>query len=193
MAGHKFHPTVLREYDIRGTVGQTLSTADARAIGRAFGTLVQREGKGPKAVCVGYDGRLSSPSLEAALVQGLTEAGIEVWRVGRGPTPLLYFAVFHLKAGGGIMVTGSHNPKDQNGFKFMFGTHSFFGDDIARLGKLATAGDYVSGTGKAKEISVTDAYVDVLAAALPKDAAKLGTVAWDAGNGAAAVWRPMDA
>ncbi len=184
MAGHKFHHTVLREYDIRGTVGQTLSALDAHAIGRAFGTLVVREGKGPKVVCVGYDGRLSSPELEAGLVRGLTESGVDVVRIGLGPTPMLYFSVFHLKAGGGIMVTGSHNPKDQNGFKFMFGTHSFFGEDITRLGKLASAGDYVSGAGTAKEVRVNEAYVDTLAAALPKGIS-LGTVAWDPGNGAA--------
>ena len=82
MAGHKFHHTVLREYDIRATVGQTLSALDAHAIGRAFGTLVVREGKGPKVVCVGYDGRLSSPELEAGLVRGLTESGVDVVRIG---------------------------------------------------------------------------------------------------------------
>src|SRR6185295_9259778 len=141
---------ILREYDIRGTVGKTLGVADAYAIGRAFGTVVLREGKGPKAVCVGYDGRLSSPELEAALVRGLTESGVEAWRVGRGPTPLLYFSVFHLRAGGGIMVTGSHNPKDENGFKFMYGTRSFYGENIVRLGKIAAAGDYATGEAPAK-------------------------------------------
>jgi len=117
MAGHRFHPTVLREYDIRGIVGQTLSAADADAVGRAFATLVREAGGGT--VCIGYDGRLSSPELEAAAVEGLRSAGVEVWRVGRGPTPMLYYAAVTLKAGGGIMITGSHNPPDYNGFKMM--------------------------------------------------------------------------
>ena len=96
MAGHRFDPTILREYDIRGVVGQTLSVADARALGRGFGTSLRRAG-GAKA-CVGYDGRLSSPELEAALVEGLSACGPTVLRVGRGPTPMLYFAAVTLEA-----------------------------------------------------------------------------------------------
>ena len=111
---HQFDRSILREYDIRGIVGKTLSAEDARAIGRGFGSLVCRAGG--KAVCVGYDGRLSSPELEKALVDGLTQAGVDVWRVGRGPTPMLYFATRVYDADGGIMVTGSHNPPDHNGF-----------------------------------------------------------------------------
>src|SRR3954462_9506280 len=95
---HNFHPTILREYDIRGIVGETLSTDDARAVGRCFGTVIKRsarEGSEPNKiprVCVGYDGRVSSPDMEKALVEGLTAAGVNVERVGRGPTPMLYFA-----------------------------------------------------------------------------------------------------
>lgn len=107
--GHRFDPTILREYDIRGIVGKTLSAEDARAIGRAFGTLVLR--KGGKSVAVGYDGRLSSPMLEVALVEGLSDSGVDVRRIGMGPTPMLYFAVYHLHTDGGIMLTGSHNPR----------------------------------------------------------------------------------
>ncbi|MFQ5467099.1 MAG: phosphomannomutase, partial [Kiloniellaceae bacterium] len=113
--GHRFDPTVLREYDIRGIVGETLHAADARALGRAFGTLVRRDGGGK--VCVGRDGRLSSPELEAALVEGLVACGLAVKRIGRGPTPMLYFASYELDADGGVMITGSHNPPDHNGFK----------------------------------------------------------------------------
>ena len=111
-AGTRFDPTILREYDIRGVVGETLSTAVAETLGRAFGTLLRRGG-GSRAA-VGYDGRLSSPDLEAALVEGLCRAGVDVTRIGRGPTPMLYFATHEFPVDAGIMVTGSHNPPDHN-------------------------------------------------------------------------------
>ena len=93
---YKFHPTILREYDIRGIVGETLSTADANAIGRAFGTIVVRQSGKGTSICLGYDGRTTSPDMEEALCDGLTSAGVDVIRIGRGPTPMLYFAVYHL-------------------------------------------------------------------------------------------------
>ena len=114
---HVFHPTALREYDIRGVIGKTLGPDDARAIGRSFGTIVKRSG-GAK-VAVGYDGRESSPVLEAALVEGLNAAGIDAVRVGLGATPMLYYAEAVLDVDGGIMITGSHNPPDYNGFKMV--------------------------------------------------------------------------
>ena len=128
MQNHEFHGSVLREYDIRGVVGDTLSIADAYAIGRSFGTNLARDG-GNK-VAVGYDGRLSSVDMAKSLVCGLNDAGITALRVGRGPTPMLYFSVYHLPADAGIMVTGSHNPPDYNGFKMMLGKRPFFGDQI---------------------------------------------------------------
>src|SRR5215472_9261835 len=115
---HQFDPTILREYDIRGIVGKTLSAADARAIGRAYAlTLIEARGS---RLAVGYDGRLTSPELEAALVDGITTEGMDVVRIGRGPTPMLYYAAATLDVDGGIMVTGSDNPPDHNGFKFAF-------------------------------------------------------------------------
>ena len=107
---HSFNPTILREYDIRGVIDDTLSADDAYAIGRAFGTVIVRNGG--QAVCVGYDGRLSSPEMEQAVVDGLNDCGIDAIRVGLGPTPMLYFAVNILDAAGGIMVSGSHNPPE---------------------------------------------------------------------------------
>ena len=95
---HQFHPTTLREYDIRGTVGKTLSEADAFAVGRCFGSIVMRNGG--KTVAVGYDGRMSSPQMEAALVKGLNASGAEAIRIGRGPTPMLYYASTKLAADG---------------------------------------------------------------------------------------------
>ncbi|MCB2088191.1 MAG: phosphomannomutase, partial [Sphingomonadaceae bacterium] len=106
---HIFHPTVLREYDIRGIIGETLGVDDARAIGRGFATLLRAAG-GQK-VAVGYDGRVSSPMLEAALIEGLNASGCDVVRVGMGPTPMLYYAEASAEeVDGGIQITGSHNP-----------------------------------------------------------------------------------
>jgi phosphomannomutase len=179
--GHRFHPSILREYDIRGIVGETLHEADARAIGQSFGTVLRE--RGGMAIAVGRDGRLSSPALEAALVEGLAGTGIDVVRVGLGPTPMLYFAGNTLKVDAGIMVTGSHNPPDHNGFKMMLGKKPFFAQDIQRLGEIAAAGVFSQGKGRVSEQAVLDAYV----ARLLKDydGTRPLSVAWDAGNGAA--------
>src|SRR3984893_17700652 len=112
---HHFDPSILREYDIRGIVGQTLSTADARAIGRAYAVTLGEAGG--RRVARGYDGRLPSPELEAALVDGLAIEGADVVRIGRGPTPMLYYAAATLRVDGGGMVTGSPNPPPPTCFK----------------------------------------------------------------------------
>jgi phosphomannomutase len=179
--GHAFNPTILREYDVRGIVGDTLGEADARALGRAFAAIVTE--KGGKRVAVGRDGRLSSPSLEAALVEGLTGGGVDVVRIGLGPTPMLYFAVSTLDVDGGIMVTGSHNPANYNGFKLMLGKKSFFGQDIQRLGRLAAEVPRPAArAGQVTEKAITDAYVTRLLA--DYDGTRPLHVVWDAGNGA---------
>ena len=180
--GHHFDPTILREYDIRGVVGETLSAADAEALGRAFGTLLRRDG-GSRAA-VGYDGRLSSPALEAALVEGLVRAGVDVVRVGRGPTPMLYFAAHSLPVDAGIMVTGSHNPPDHNGFKMLLGEASVYGGAIPELGRIAEAGACAEGRGRVEDQEVFEAYVARLLEEADPAMADL-SVAWDAGNGAA--------
>ncbi len=179
-AGHRFHPTVLREYDVRGVVGETLSAADARALGRAFGTVVARAGG--RRVCLGFDGRLSSPDLAAALSAGLRAGGLDVLWVGLGPTPMLYFAVHTLEADGGVMVTGSHNPPDYNGFKLMLGTHTLYGDDIRALGDIAAAADFVEGAGAEQDAPMLAPYVEALAGGY-RQGREL-SVAWDSGNGA---------
>jgi phosphomannomutase len=180
MTAHRFDPTILREYDIRGIVGKTLHEADAAAIGRAFGTMVKE--KNGKSVAIGYDGRLSSPVLAKALTEGLTAAGVDVVSVGLGPTPMLYYAASTLNVDGGIMITGSHNPPDYNGFKMMLGRRSFYGADIQRLGEISAKGQVATGKGKAETKSLLDEYV----ARIAKDYAgkRQLTVAWDPGNGA---------
>jgi len=183
MNSHSPNPTIFREYDIRGVVGQTLFSEDAYLIGRAFGSKVAREKSAGK-ICVGYDGRVSSPDMQDALCRGLTECGHEVVHVGLGPTPMLYFSVCELEAQGGIMVTGSHNPPTHNGFKFMLGRKAFFGQAIRDLQAAIAAGDFTpKAAGKITPIEMKPRYIEkLLAAYTGKRDLK---VAWDAGNGAA--------
>jgi phosphomannomutase len=179
--GHRFDPTILREYDIRGVVGTTLSAADARAIGRAFAVTVRAAGG--RRVATGYDGRLTSPELEAALVEGLAAEGIDVVRVGLGPTPMLYYAAATLGVDGGVMVTGSHNPPDYNGFKLVHGGKPFYGTAIRGLGDTAAALGAASGApGRIETQDILDEYVSRLAR--DYDGVRPLRVAWDLGNGA---------
>ena len=185
--GHEFHRSILREYDIRGIVGETLSAADAEAVGRGFATLVAREsGKAAPRIAVGCDGRLSSPELEAALIAGLKANGAIPVRIGCGPSPMLYYAAFELPVEAGIMVTGSHNPATHNGFKMTVGRKPVYGDMIQEISRLARE----SGSGgfpaeREEQADVREAYARRLAAGL--DGADISglKVAWDAGNGAA--------
>jgi phosphomannomutase len=177
---HRFDPTSLREYDIRGIVGKTLGPADATAIGRGFATRLRRAG-GTR-VAVGYDGRTHSPLLEAALIEGLTAGGVDVVRIGLGPTPMLYYAEAVLEVDGGIQITGSHNPGDYNGFKMVLQHKPFFGADIQDIGKLAEAGDWEAGEGTVTNHEIMDDYVGRLMAGYSGGEFRIG---WDAGNGAA--------
>jgi len=180
MTAHRFDPTVLREYDIRGLVGKTLNPDDARAVGRAFGTMVRRGGG--TTVCVGYDGRESSPDFAAAMVEGLTGTGLSVKRVGLGPTPMLYFAMKHAGADAGVMITGSHNPPEYNGIKMLTSKGPVYGDQIQEIGRLSAEADLETGEGAAEDYPVMDAYVDRLVAAFDGD--RPLKIVWDCGNGA---------
>lgn len=177
---YTFDPSILREYDIRGIVGQSLKASDAKAVGQAFGTMIRRAG-GSK-VCVGYDGRVSSPDLSAAMVEGLTSVGVNVVRIGLGPTPMLYFSVKHTGADAGVMITGSHNPPEYNGIK-MLHKGPVYGAAILEIGRLSAAGDLETGAGTASDLDVREPYVDMLLKAYTgkKDL----KVVWDCGNGAA--------
>lgn len=177
------NPSILREYDIRGVVGDTLRVEDAYAIGRAFGTCVRRTRQTHPKVAVAYDGRLSSPDLEQQLVAGLCDAGVDVLRVGLGPSPMLYYSVFEKNVDGGIIITGSHNPSDYNGFKMVMDKFPLFGDKVQEIGRLIVAQDFESGQGNIENLDVRDDYL----ARLIKDyhGKKPLRVAWDAGNGAA--------
>jgi phosphomannomutase len=179
---HRFDPTSLREYDIRGVVGKTLGTEDAYAIGRGFATHIRRAG-GTR-VAVGWDGRVSSESLRDELVRGLTESGVSVVRTGLGPTPMLYYAEATLEVDGGIQITGSHNPAEYNGFKMVIQHKPFFGQDIQSIGKMAEEGDWDEAaegeTGDVTDAFVEDLYVDRLMAGYAGGAFRVG---WDNGNG----------
>jgi phosphomannomutase len=185
-SAYSFDPTILREYDIRGQIGINLSEDDAYALGLAFGTYVGRitpKAKKTGRICVGYDGRNSSPALSKALIKGLNDSGYDTENVGLGPTPMLYFAVKNSTADAGIMVTGSHNPSDYNGFKMALQSGPVFGEKIQEIGKIAAAGDFASGAGQNKDTDIKDIYIERLL----KDftGKRPLTIAWDAGNGAA--------
>ena len=180
---HDFDQTSLREYDIRGIVGATLGPQDAFAVGRAFGSMISRSDG--HTVAVGFDGRLSSPELEQALVEGLKASGMEVLRVGCGPTPMLYYAATTLKTDGAVMVTGSHNPANYNGFKMMLGRKPFYGEQIRELGRIAAVSDVVA------ETTGSDRYVDVALDYIGRlisdwdGGDRILKVVWDNGNSAA--------
>ncbi|HEY8433374.1 MAG TPA: phosphomannomutase/phosphoglucomutase [Sphingomicrobium sp.] len=177
---HQFNRTILREYDIRGIVGDTLTEADAYALGRTYGAIAQDEGAGR--IAVGRDGRTHSGMLQAALIRGLNEGGVDVMEIGMGPSPMLYFATYYLDVDGGIQVTGSHNPADYNGFKLLLKGRSVFGEEIQKIGERSALGQWSDGSGGAEEIDIREAYVDRL---LKDFSGKAYRIGWDAGNGAA--------
>jgi len=177
---------VFREYDIRGVAERDLSDDLVRRIGLGLAEMLRPDGqdRAPR-IAVGRDCRLSGPRLFAALTSGLRQGGAEVLDIGVGPTPKLYFSVYHLDADGGVMVTGSHNPAQDNGFKIMRGKASFFGDAIQELRRRVERGELVAQPGGSlREVDVDEAYVERLGKdiALPDKQIKFVV---DAGNGAA--------
>ena len=176
-----FDPEVLREYDIRGIVGNNLNNNTAYTIGRTFGQIVQKKLNSNKIV-TGYDGRLTSPALHEALCYGLKDSGAEVFDVGMGPTPMIYFADFHLNADAAIMVTGSHNPSEYNGFKMVLNKHSFFSDEIKNLQTLINQNEITSNQGSIHKKSIVQNYISRILHNININ--KHIKVAWDTGNGA---------
>lgn len=177
---HNFHSSICRANDIRGIVGKTLGEEDAYAIGRGVATMVMRAGG--KAVAVGRDGRESSIDLARAVLRGIEEAGGVACFTGLGPTPMLYFAAHTLDVGGAIMVTGSHNPPDFNGFKLMLGKQTFGASAIQELSRIVAAGELAEGEGTVINCPVHDAYLDILCERIGDIGTR--TCAWDPGNGA---------
>lgn len=146
---------IFREYDIRGIVGSDIDTAFAIALGRSFGTYVIEQVPGARRVSVGRDVRLSSPELASALIEGIASTGLDVYDLGVCPTPLQYFSLFHLGLDGGVMVTGSHNPPEYNGFKISVGRETIFGEKIQSLKRILESGKWKKAE-KAGQVSSYD-------------------------------------
>ncbi len=173
-------PDVFRAYDIRGTVGPEFDTDSYRLIGHAFGT--EMADAGLSTVAVGFDGRLTSPDLEEALVEGLLKAGRKVIRIGRGPSPMLYYATHVLETGAGLMITGSHNPPEFNGLKMTMKGRAFFGDDIEKLRLRCEEDLPLADDGGADFVDVRDGYAERMAKDFRGE--RDLSVVWDPGNGA---------
>jgi len=155
----KISPYIFREYDIRGKVGEDFTEEVVKEIGKAYGTIIKR--KGGKKICCGRDGRLSSPSLQEALIEGILSTGIEVINIGICPTPVMYFSLFAFEdPDGGIQVTGSHNPPEFNGLKICVGKDTIFGSQIQEIRKIIEKKDYEKGNGKVEEREILNKYID---------------------------------
>jgi phosphomannomutase / phosphoglucomutase len=174
------NPAIFREYDIRGIADTELQSADIADLGRALGTLLHRR-SGSKRISLGRDCRLSSPRLHDALLEGLLDSGCEITDVGVVPTPLLYYSAVHLKTGGAIMITGSHNPAEFNGFKAVCGSGTIYGDDIQAVRKLIDARDFERGRGLHSAVDVVMPYVEEISSQFKFD--RRIRVVVDAGNG----------
>lgn len=178
--------SIFKAYDIRGIVPSTIDEAVARGLGRAFGTVARREGQ--TTVAVGRDGRLSGPSLSAALMQGLMDVGIEVIDVGMVTTPLLYFAA-NTECASGIQVTGSHNPKDYNGFKMVMGGRAIYGDEIQALRQMMQDESWdLKPGGLVRQVNVLPAYAARIASDIKL--ARPMKIVVDSGNGIAGASAP---
>ena len=181
IAMDEFPHEIFKAYDIRGIVDKTLTTDIARMIGQAFGTEALQ--KGVESVVVARDGRLSGPSLIAALSEGLRASGIDVIDIGMVPTPVLYFATYHLETGTGIMITGSHNPPEYNGLKMVMAGETLSGDRIQDLKQRILSSDYASGNGGQSTVDVKPAYMDRIAS--EGDFSRQIHAVVDCGNGVA--------
>jgi phosphomannomutase/phosphoglucomutase len=173
------NPAIFREYDIRGIVGQDITEEFVEDLGRAYAAYVG--GQGAETIAVGHDARLHSPGFRDALVEGLTSAGLNVVDLGLIPTPLLYFALFHLDLDGGLMVTGSHNPPEYNGFKICVGKTTISGSEIQRLRAVMEKGSFPSGRGSSSSADIISPYVDYCTKSISLDRPVRLVV--DAGNG----------
>ncbi len=177
------NPKIFREYDIRGIVGQDLDEGTVEVLGRAMATYFL--GRGQSKVAVGRDVRLSSPAFSQALARGILSTGCDVADIGVVPTPLLYFSVFHGKLPAGVMITGSHNPPEHNGFKMMSGTDTLYGKTIQALYEIVRKGVFPRGEGRLERLDVVPAYGDYVAGNVRFERPVKAVV--DAGNGTGGV------
>src|SRR5258706_13205066 len=174
-------PTIFREYDIRGIAETELLDSDVQDLGRAFGTYLQRHNG--KRINLGRDCRLSSDRLRNALIAGLKTSGCQVTDIGVVPTPVLYYSAFHLQADGAVMITGSHNPSEYNGFKVVSGASTIHGEQIQEIREVIEKRDFLSGPGTEESADVVTPYVDEVSSQFHFD--RRVKVVFDAGNGTA--------
>ncbi|OAT85827.1 phosphomannomutase [Desulfotomaculum copahuensis] len=179
------NPAIFREYDIRGVAARDLDDKTVLSLGRAFGTWLQRRGR--REALVGMDNRLSSPRLKEALMEGLLSTGCRVVDLGTVITPLFYYARELYGVDGGVMITGSHNPPDENGFKLACGPGTIYGEEIQSLRRLMENGDFVTGRGTLDGANPAPEYLAMLAEKI-RLGPKKPKVAVDCGNGTAALF-----
>jgi phosphomannomutase/phosphoglucomutase len=182
----KLPPEIFRTYDIRGVVGKSLTPAVVRAVGQALGSLGRERNAPTFAVC--RDGRHSGPELVAALTEGITSVGANVIDVGMAPTPIAYFAAYHLDCGSCVAVSGSHNPPEYNGIKMVVAGDTLYGAEIQKLKSRAERGDVKTGKGKHSAANVLDAYVERIVGDVKL--ARPMRIAMDCGNGVAGMLAP---
>ena len=151
------NPQIFREYDIRGLVDVDLTQDSTELIGKSIGTYIYRNGG--KTLTVGYDMRASSIPFRDSLIRGINSTGCDVIDIGMVPTPVAYFSLHHLKPDGGVMITGSHNPSEFNGFKISNGLHSLYGESIQELRRLIDSDDFELGSGKLSKDNVLEDYI----------------------------------
>lgn len=174
------NPNIFREYDIRGIVGEHLTDETVATLGRAVGTFFNRSGA--RRIAVGFDARVSSPGFRDLLVKGLNESGCDALLIGRVPTPVLYYSVFTTEVDGGVMITGSHNPPDHNGFKICLGKQTLYGSQIQQIKEIAFSGDFTSGAGAIETVEILDDYKRDILSRIKLGNRKLKVVV-DGGNG----------
>ena len=177
----KINPQIYREYDIRGVVDKDLTLKVVRRLGQGFGTHMVNAGR--KELIVGRDGRLSSKPFSEALIEGILSTGCNVVDIGLCPTPVYYFSLFHFDKNGGVMVTGSHNPPEFNGFKVSVGKSTIFGEEIQALGRLVEKGEFAIGKGSLSQAEIIQSYQDYIKNNI--EIRKRRRVVIDAGNGTA--------
>jgi len=173
-------PNIFREYDIRGIVGPQLTTGTVATLGKAIGTFFSRNGA--RRIAIGYDARVSSPLFCELLKQGFNETGCDVVLIGMVPTPVLYHTVFTRDVDGGVMITGSHNPPDHNGFKICLGKSTLFGSQIQEIKQIALAGDFAAGGGSVEHLDVLGEYCRDIVSRIELGPRPIKAVV-DAGNG----------
>ena len=179
----RINPQIFREYDIRGVVNKDLTPDIVRTLGQGFGTHMAQSGR--RDLVVGRDGRLSSKAFAEALIEGLLSTGCNVVNIGLCPTPVYYFSVFHLDKDGGMVVTGSHNPPEFNGFKVSVGKSTIFGKEIQNLRRLIEKGEFVKGKGNLSEEEIIQPYQEYIKKNIRVK--KKMKVVIDAGNGTGGV------